>query len=73
MIMGPLLDKLSCEKKEIILMGDLNINILNYDSDKDTADYASSLCPTKKSSWMPGTCPRHISRRLIYWFEHPGS
>ena len=46
--MGPLLEKLSREKKEIILMGDFNINILNCDSDKDTADfvdtiYASSL------------------------------
>ena len=32
--MGPLLEKLSREKKEIILMGDFNINILNCDSDK---------------------------------------
>ena len=49
--MGPLLEKLSREKKEIILMGDFNINILNCDSDKDTADfvdtiYVSSLYPT---------------------------
>ena len=46
--MGPLLEKLSREKKEIILMGDFNINILNCDSDKNTVDfvdtiYASSL------------------------------
>ena len=39
------------KKKEIILMGDLNINILNCDSNKDTADfvdviYASLLYPT---------------------------
>ena len=49
--LGPLLEKISCEKKEIILMGYFNINILNCDSDKDTADfvdiiYASSLHPT---------------------------
>ena len=42
---------LSCEKKEIILMGDLNINLLNYDSDKDTTNfvdtmYALSFYPT---------------------------
>ena len=48
--MGPLLEKPSREKKEIILMADFNINILNCDSDKDTADfvdtiYASSLYP----------------------------
>ena len=49
--MGPLLKKPSPEKKEIMLMGDFNINILNSDSDKDTADfvdtiYASSQYPT---------------------------
>ena len=49
--MGPLLEKLSCEKEEIILMGDFNINILNCNSHKDTADfvdaiYASLLYPT---------------------------
>ena len=42
---------LSCEKKEIILMGDFNINLLNYDSDKDTTNfvdtmYALSFYPT---------------------------
>ena len=46
-----LLEKLSHEKKEIIRMGDFNINILNCDSDEDTSDfidtmYASSLYPT---------------------------
>ena len=49
--MSPLLEKLSCEKKDIILMGDFNINLLNYDSDKDTTYfvdtmYASSFYPT---------------------------
>ena len=41
--MGPLLEKLSHEKKEIILMGDFNTNILNCDSDKDTADFADTI------------------------------
>ena len=49
--MSPLLEKLSCEKKDIILMGDFNINLLNFDSDKDTTYfvdtmYASSFYPT---------------------------
>ena len=37
--MGPPLEKLLREKKEIILMRDFNINILNCDSNKDTADF----------------------------------
>ena len=42
---------LSLEKKELILMGVFIINVLNCDSDKDTADfkdtiYASLLYPT---------------------------
>ena len=41
--MGPLLEKLSREKKEIILMGDFNINILNCDSDKDAADFVDTI------------------------------
>ena len=41
--MDLLLEKLSREKKEIILMGDLNINILNCDSGKDTADLADTI------------------------------
>ena len=40
---NPLLEKLSHEKKEIILMGDFNINILNYDSDKDTSDFIDNM------------------------------
>ena len=49
--MGPLLEELSCEKKEIILKRDFNTNLLTYDSDKDTTDfvdtmYASSFYPT---------------------------
>ena len=32
----PLMDKLSREKKDILIMGDFNINLLNYNNDKDT-------------------------------------
>ena len=53
--MGPLLEKLSHNEKEIILKGDFNMNILNFDSDKDTADftdtiYSSLLYPTMNSN-----------------------
>ena len=35
----PLLEKLLTEKKEVILMGDYNINILNSDVDHQTSDF----------------------------------
>ena len=49
--MSPILEKFSHKKKEIILMGDFNINILTCESHKDAEDfvdtiYASSLYPT---------------------------
>ena len=52
-----LLEKLSREKKEINLMVDFNVNILNCDSDKDTTDViytvcASSLYPTINTPTM---------------------
>ena len=48
--MSLLLQKFFCGKKEIIPTSDFNINLLNYDSDKDTTDfvdtmYASSFYP----------------------------
>ena len=47
----PLLEKLAKEKKETILMGDFNINILNCNSDRDTSSfiytiYSNSFYPT---------------------------
>ena len=39
----PLLEKLSFEKKEVILMGDFNINLLNCNIDKNTSDYVDIL------------------------------
>ena len=52
--MGPILEKLSCEKKEIILMGNFSMNILNCNSDKEITDfvgaiYASSLYSTSNT------------------------
>ena len=34
-----LLTKISLEKKEVILLGDYNINLLNYESDKNTSKF----------------------------------
>ena len=39
----PLLEKLAFEKKEVILMGDFNINLLNCNIDKNTSDYVDTL------------------------------
>ena len=39
----PLLKKLSFEKKEIILLGDYNINLLNFDKDKSTSEFLESM------------------------------
>ena len=39
----PLLQKLSFEKKEVILMGGFNINLLNCNIDKGISDYVDTL------------------------------
>ena len=44
--MSLLLEKLSCEKKEIILMGDFNVNLLNYDSDKGATEFLDTMHPS---------------------------
>ena len=38
----PLLEKLSHENKEILIMGDFNINLLNYD-DKNPANFLDTM------------------------------
>ena len=39
----PLMDKLSREKKDILIMGDFNINLLNYNNDKDTITFLDTM------------------------------
>ena len=41
--MGPILQKLSRKKKEMILMGDFNINILICNSDIDTGGFVDTI------------------------------
>ena len=36
---NPLLEKLATEKKELIVMGDYSINILNCNSNNETSDF----------------------------------
>ena len=39
----PLLEKLLTEKKEVILMGDCNINFLSSDVDNQTSDFLDTM------------------------------
>ena len=41
---NPFLSKFLLKKKEVILMEDFNINLLNCNTDKDTSDYIDTLC-----------------------------
>ena len=68
--MGLLLEIISCEKKDIILMRNFNINILHYDSDKDTTDfvgnmYASSFYPTISTPTQQYVIDSAICQRVI--------
>ncbi|XP_065642863.1 uncharacterized protein LOC136074468 [Hydra vulgaris] len=39
-----LTEKVSIENKDIIFLGDFNINLLNYDSSNDVSDFLDSMC-----------------------------
>lgn len=39
----PRLEKLNTEKKNLILVGDFNINLLNYDCNNDTNDFLNII------------------------------
>ena len=41
--MMPLLDKLSNENKDIMIMGDFNVNLINCNDDKNTTDFLDSM------------------------------
>ena len=41
--MLPLLGNLSREKKDILIMGDFNINLLLYNNDKDTTAFLDTM------------------------------
>ena len=38
-----MLEKVSVENKEVYLMGDFNINLLNYESNRETADFLNNM------------------------------
>ena len=55
-----LLEKLLTEKKEVILMGDYNINIINSDVDNQTSDFLDTMCSI---SFFP---TKHPNSHLIH-------
>ena len=42
-VLEPLLEKLSFKKTEVILLGEFNTNLLNFNIDKNTSDYVDIL------------------------------
>ena len=56
----PLLDKLSHENKDIMVMGDFNINLINYNDDKNTGNFLDTMF---SQSFLPYiTTPTRITR-----------
>ena len=54
----PLMDKLSREKKDILIMGDFNINLLNYNNDKDTTTFLDTMFSNSFSPFI--TLPARV-------------
>ena len=46
------MDKLSREKKDILIMGDFNFNLLNYNNDKDTTTFLDPMFTGSFSSFI---------------------
>ena len=41
--LSSMLEKVSFENKKVYLMGDFNINLLNYESNQETADFLNNM------------------------------
>ena len=39
----PILDKLSSENKDIMIMGDFNVNLINYNDDKNASNFSDTM------------------------------
>ena len=67
----PLLGKISFKKKEVILMGNFNINLLNCNIDKNTSDYVDILyshafLPTKNSLTQITAYSKTLIHNIFY-------
>ena len=57
----PLLDKLSNKNKDIMITGDFNINLINYNDDKNTGSFLDTMF---SQSFLPYiTTPTRITRK----------
>ena len=57
----PLLEKLSYEDKSVILMGDFNINLLNYENENNVSEFLDGMC---SNAFLPYiTIPTRITPR----------
>ena len=52
------MDKLSREWKDILIMGDFNINLLNYNNDKETITFLDSVFSNSFSPFI--TLPARV-------------
>ena len=56
-----MLEKVSFENKEVFLMGDFNINLLNYESNRETADFLNNMHSNSLVPYI--TLPTRITPR----------
>ena len=59
--LSPMLEKVSHENKEVYLMGDFNINLLNYESNQETADFLNNMHSNSLVPYI--TLPTRITHR----------
>ena len=64
----PLMDKLSREKKDILIMGDLNINILNNNNDKDTTTFLDTMSSNSFSPFI--TLPTRVGNTSEFLIDN---
>ena len=64
----PLMDKLSKEKKDILIMGDVNINILNYNNDKDTTTFLDTMSSNSFSPFI--TLPTRVGNTSEFLIDN---
>ena len=50
--LSPVLEKVSFKNKDIYLLGDFNINLLNYESDRHTAHFLNDMYSNSFTSYI---------------------
>ena len=64
--LSPMLEKVSFENKEVYLMGSFNINLLNYESNRETGDFLNNLHSNSLVRYITlPTCITPRSKTLI--------